>query len=93
MDSYSIDLRKRVLEDCDAGSSTRQVALKYRVSESWVRRLKQRQRELGEIAARSRAISVHPFGCLMWTVCRRWLPSSPMRRCVSCATDWVFRSR
>ena len=53
MDSFSIDLRKRVLEDCDAGSSTRQVALKYRVSESWVRRLKQRRRESGEIAARS----------------------------------------
>ena len=52
MDSYSIDLRKRVLEDCDVGSSTRQVALKYRESESWVRRLKQRRRESGEIAPR-----------------------------------------
>jgi transposase len=52
MDSYSVDLRKRVLEDCDAGGGTGQVALKYRVSESWVRRLKQRRRESGEIAAR-----------------------------------------
>jgi transposase len=52
MDSYSIDLRKRVLEDCDAGGRTRKVALKYRVSESWVRRLKQRRRESGEIAPR-----------------------------------------
>lgn len=64
MDSYSIDLRQRVLEDCDAGGSTRQVALKYRVSESWVRRLKQRRRESGEIAARSSRNQCQP----------QWLP-------------------
>jgi len=52
MDAYSIDLRKRVLEDCDAGVGTREVATKYRVSESWVRRLKQRRRETGEVAPR-----------------------------------------
>jgi len=45
-------MRKRVLKDCDAGMGTRAVALKYQVSESWVRRLKQRRRERGEIAAR-----------------------------------------
>jgi transposase len=64
MDSYSIDLRKRVLEDCDVGVSTRQVALKYRVSESWVRRLKQRRRESGEIAPRPSRNKRQP----------RWLP-------------------
>jgi len=64
MDAYSIDLRKRVLEDCDAGGSTRQVALKYRVSESWVRRLKQRRRESGEIAARCSRNKLQP----------QWLP-------------------
>ena len=48
MKSYSIDLRSRILEDCDAGMTTRVVATKYRVSESWVRRLKQRRRETGE---------------------------------------------
>ena len=52
MESYPIEMRKRVLADCDAGMKTRAVALKYRVSESWVRRLKQRRRENGEIAAR-----------------------------------------
>jgi transposase len=52
MKPYSMDLRERVLEDCKAGGTTRQVALKYRVSESWVRRLKQRQRENGEVAPR-----------------------------------------
>ncbi len=52
MRAYSSDLRERVLRDSDAGLGTRQVALKYQVSESWVRRLKQRRRESGEIAPR-----------------------------------------
>ena len=41
------------MEDCDGGMSTRCVATKYRVSESWVRRLKQRRRETGETTPRS----------------------------------------
>ena len=53
MKPYSMDLRERVLKDSDAGQSTREVALKYDVSESWVRRLKQRRRENGEVAPRS----------------------------------------
>ena len=53
MDAYSMDLRLRILEDCDGGMSTRAAALKYRVSESWVRRLKQRRRETGETTPRS----------------------------------------
>lgn len=52
MKSYSLDLRERILQDCDAGGTTREVALKYRVSESWLRRLKQRRRENGEIGPR-----------------------------------------
>ena len=53
MEAYSMDLRRRILKDADAGISTRKVATKYRVSESWVRRLKQRCRENGEVAPRS----------------------------------------
>lgn len=53
MKAYSMDLRSRVLEDCDSGLETRQVAVKYRVSESWIRRLKQRRRATGETAPRS----------------------------------------
>lgn len=52
MRAYSPDLRQRVLEDCDAGAGTRAVARRYRVSESWVRRLKQRRRESGSTAPR-----------------------------------------
>ena len=50
MRAYSADLRERVLADCDGGLGTRAVAAKYRVSESWVRRLKQARRETGRIA-------------------------------------------
>jgi transposase len=53
MDAYSADLRVRILDDCDGGMTTRVVATKYRVSESWVRRLKQRRRETGETSPRS----------------------------------------
>jgi transposase len=52
MKPYSIEFRQEVLADCDAGMGTMAVAIKRRVSESWVRRLKQRRRETGEIAAR-----------------------------------------
>jgi transposase len=52
--TYSSDLRTRVLADCDHGLATRAVAAKYTVSESWVRRLKQRRRETGETAPRPR---------------------------------------
>ena len=50
--AYSMDLRRRVLKDCDAGLGTKAVAQKFSVSESWVRRLKQRRRETGEVAPR-----------------------------------------
>lgn len=52
MRAYSLDLRRRVLADCDDGDRVRDVAKRYRVSPVWVRRLKQRRRETGEIAAR-----------------------------------------
>jgi transposase len=52
MKAYSLDLRRLVLADSDAGQSTSRVAKKYRVSPAWVRRLKQRRRETGEITPR-----------------------------------------
>ncbi|MFZ1935715.1 MAG: helix-turn-helix domain-containing protein [Thermoguttaceae bacterium] len=51
MQLYSIEFRREVLADCDAGMGTMAVAIKHRVSDSRVRRLK-RRRETGEIAAR-----------------------------------------
>jgi transposase len=49
---YSMDLRVRVLSDCDAGMRTPAVAEKYSVSPAWVRRLRQRRRETGETGPR-----------------------------------------
>src|SRR5262245_26186055 len=52
MRAYSMDLRERVLADSDVGMGAAAVAAKYRVSESWVRRLKQRRAATGETAPR-----------------------------------------
>jgi transposase len=52
MEAYSLDLRKRVLAACDAGTRTKQVARQFSVSPAWVRRLKQRRREDGSIMPR-----------------------------------------
>jgi len=62
--AYSMDLRVRALEDCDAGLSAAQVAAKYRVSVAWVKLLKARRRQ-GDIAPRKagnprpRALDAH----------------------------------
>lgn len=53
MEAYSMDLRQRVIGDCDAGMKTKAVAQKYRVSPAWVRRLKQHRRERGNIVPRT----------------------------------------
>ena len=50
MRASSADLRERVLADRDAGMMTADVAAKYRVSPSWVRRLLQRRRRTGSTA-------------------------------------------
>ena len=47
MQAYSMDLRERALLDSDAGMKAADVAVKYRVSGSWVRLRKQRRRETG----------------------------------------------
>ena len=53
MEAYSMDLRERVLADCDAGMGTKATATKYKVSPAWVRRLKQHKRERGDIVPRT----------------------------------------
>lgn len=47
---YSKEFRAQVLAVCDAGDGTKAVALRFKVSESWVRRIKQQRRETGKIA-------------------------------------------
>ncbi len=50
---YSREFRGEVLAACDAGEGTQAVALRFQVSESWVRRVKQQRRETGQIAAKT----------------------------------------
>ena len=50
MEAYSKEFRRDVLAACDAGEGTRSVALRFDVSESWVRRVKQERREQGKVA-------------------------------------------
>ena len=60
MRAYSMDLRERILRDSDAGMKASAVAVKYHVSASWVRRLKQRRRETGEVAPRQQRYGRRP---------------------------------
>lgn len=49
---YSKKFRRAVLSACDANEGTQAVALRFRVSQSWVRRIKQQRRESGQIEAK-----------------------------------------
>lgn len=55
MDPYSPEFRGEVLGACDANEGTQAVALRFNVSESWVRRIKQQRRETGQIAPKTAA--------------------------------------
>jgi transposase len=53
MKAYSKEFRRDVLAACDAGGGTRDVATRFNVSESWVRRIKQERRESGKVAPKT----------------------------------------
>ena len=55
MKAYSADLRARVLAACDDGMGTAEAAEAFAVSPAWVRRLKQRRRQTGEVGPRAQA--------------------------------------
>jgi transposase len=55
MDPYSTEFRAEVLAACDADEGTQAVALRFDVSESWVRRIKQQRRETGQVAPKKAA--------------------------------------
>lgn len=51
MAAYSMDLRERVAAACDEGIDTRaEIAERFTVSPSWIRRLLQRRRDTGSLA-------------------------------------------
>lgn len=54
MQAYSKEFRRDVLAACDTGGTTAEVALRFLVSPSWVRRIKQQRRETGQIAPKTK---------------------------------------
>lgn len=54
MVSYSMDLRAKVLGAYDRGMTTSAIAEAFGVSPAWVRRVRQRRREHGELGPRPR---------------------------------------
>jgi transposase len=54
MRSYSQDLRLKVLGAYDRGMDSRAIAEAFGVSTAWVRRVRQRRREHGELTSRPR---------------------------------------
>ena len=55
MKAYSMDLRARVLAAGDGGMTTAEAAGAFAASPAWVRRIKQRRRQAGEVAPRAQA--------------------------------------
>jgi transposase len=55
MEPYSLEFRGEVLAACDANEGTHDIAVRFQVSESWVRRIKQLRRETGQIAPKTAA--------------------------------------
>lgn len=53
MQPYSKEFRAEVLAACDTDEETRAIALRFQVSESWVRRIQQQRRETGQVAAKT----------------------------------------
>lgn len=55
MKAYSTDLRQRVAAACDAGDATReQIAARFNVSVSWIRKLMSQRRQTGSIEPKPR---------------------------------------
>jgi transposase len=89
MESYSKEFRRDVLAACDAGGGTREVALGFRVSESWVRRIKQARREQGQVAPqtrRNRGKSWEPHAAWILAKLDQW-PDIYLRELQAAAQD------
>jgi len=50
MEPYDAEFRGEVLAACDTNEERRAIALRFKVSESWLRRIQQQRRETGQIA-------------------------------------------
>jgi transposase len=52
---YDAEFRGEVLAACDTNEERRVIALRFNVSESWLRRIQQQRRETGQIAPKKAA--------------------------------------
>lgn len=55
MEAYDAKFRAAVLAACDTNEERRVIALRFEVSESWLRRIQQQRRETGQVAAKKNA--------------------------------------
>ena len=56
MEPYDAEFRGKVLAACDTAEERRTIALRFKVSESWLRRIQQQQRrETGQVAPKKAA--------------------------------------
>ena len=55
MEPYRAKFRAEVLAACDANEGTRAIAARFKVSDSWVRRIKQQRRETGQVTPKKAA--------------------------------------
>jgi transposase len=55
MEPYDAEFRGEVLAACDTNEERRTIALRFKVSESWLRRIQQQRRETGQIAPKKAA--------------------------------------
>jgi transposase len=55
MEAYDAEFRGAVLAACDTNEERRAIALRFGVSESWLRRILQQRRETGQVAAKQAA--------------------------------------
>jgi transposase len=55
MEPYSDEFRGEVLAACDANEGTRAIAVRFNVSDSWIRHIKQQRRETGQTVAKQTA--------------------------------------
>ncbi len=55
MEPYDAEFRGEVLAACDTNEERRSIALRFKVSESWLRRIQQQRRETGQVAPKKAA--------------------------------------
>jgi transposase len=55
MEPYDAEFRAEVLAACDTDEERRSIALRFKVSESWLRRIVQQRRETGQVAPKKAA--------------------------------------